>query len=180
MKGNFGLLALGIGGFVVGLVGIGYAIGARKRLNDICDKIDTTIDEVSWNLDVKVEDAIVMDAVDKAVDLRVGREVNYAVKDVSDEIRSEVRTAVKTVYPDIRKACTEKITDEMSKINVKELSDSIREDASKKVAEKFDGQLDDILDKFNNDLHNVSKIYASIADKMSGGNNNKEMKISLI
>ena len=46
------------------------------------------------------------------------------------------------------------------------------------MLEKFDGSLDDVLDKFNSDLSNVSKIYQSIADKMSG--NDKEMKIRLV
>ena len=64
------------------------------------------------------------------------------------------------------------------KISAKDLADDIREEAKQKVVEKFDGSLDDLLEKFNNDLSNVSKIYESIAKKISGGDN-KDVKISL-
>ena len=34
----------GIGGFAVGLVGIGQAIGSHSKLNDICRRLDMTMD----------------------------------------------------------------------------------------------------------------------------------------
>lgn len=37
MKYNFKLV-LGLGGFVMGLVGVGYAVGSRKKLNNICKR----------------------------------------------------------------------------------------------------------------------------------------------
>lgn len=186
MKFDINIL-VGLGGFVVGLVGIGYAIGSRKKLNDICEKIDKTVDGIAWNLDSdvsdKIKESVIEEAVNRAVDRRVAREVDREVKRVADNTRrtidSEVRSAVKAIYPDIRKSCTEKVTAEVSKINVKDLSDAVREDAREKVAEKFDGQLDDILEKFNTNLDNVSKIYTSITRKISGSDGSKDLKISL-
>lgn len=180
-------IMVGLGGVIVGLVGIGYAIGSRKKLNDICERIDSTVNEISWNMgqDVKdkISDSIIEEAVNRAVEDRVAREVNREVKRIADNTRgtidSEVRSAVKAIYPDIRKSCTEKVTAEVSKINVKDLSDAVREDAREKVVEKFDGQLDDILEKFNTDLDNISKIYTSIARKISGSDGSKDLKISL-
>lgn len=182
MKFDINIL-VGLGGVAVGLVGIGYAIGSRKKLNDICEKLDVKIDNISDNIDVKVEEAVVEEAVNRAVDRRVTQEVDREVKRIGDNTRrtidSEVRSAVKAIYPDIRKSCTEKVTAEVSKINVKDLSDAVREDAREKVVAKFDGQLDDILEKFNTDLDNVSKIYTSIARKISGSDGSKDLKISL-
>ena len=182
MKEKIDIL-IGLGGVAVGLVGIGYAIGSRKKLNDICEKLDAKIGNISDNIDVKVEEAVVEEAVNRAVERRVTREVDREVKRIADNTRrtidSEVRSAVKAVYPDIRKSVTEKVTIEVAKINMKDLSDAVREDAREKVVEKFDGQLDDLLEKFNTDLDNVSKIYTSIARKISGSDGSKDLKISL-
>ena len=41
------------------------------------------------------------------------------------------------------------------------------EKAKKAAMEKFDDNLDDILDKFNSELNSVTKIYNSIADNFS-------------
>lgn len=161
----------------------GYAIGSRKKLNDICEKIDSKVDELSKDVDVDVPEKIIQDAVDRAVNREVRKQVDRAVATVisstKSDINNEVCIAVKAIYPDIRKSCIEKVTEEVSKINVRDLKDAIREDAREKVAEKFDGQLDDIIEKFNDDLDNVSKIYTSIARKMSGSDSGKDLKISL-
>ena len=183
MKFDINIL-VGLGGVAVGLVGIGYAIGSRKKLNDISERLDTKIDEISWNLesDVKIEKSVVEEAIDRAVERRVTREVDREVRRVADNTRrtidSEVRSSIRAVYPDIRKSVTDKITSEVAKISAKDLENDIREEAKQKVVEKFEGQLDDILEKFNSDLMNVSKIYESIAKKLSGGDS-KDLKISL-
>lgn len=182
MKYNFNLI-VGLGGFAMGLVGISYAIGSRKKVNDICNKLDVTIDNLSKDFNVDIPDKIVEEAVDRAVNREARNQVDKAVSSVINTVKSdihnEVNTAVKAIYPDIRKACTTKVTEEVSKINVKDLKDVIREDAREKVAEKFDGQLDDILEKFNSDLDNISKIYSSITKKITGSDGSNNLKISL-
>lgn len=78
MKYNNFEFIFGLGGFVVGLIGLGYAYGSRKRLNGICDKLDSTIDNVSKTIDVDVPDYIVQEAIDKAVERRVQQETTNA------------------------------------------------------------------------------------------------------
>ena len=182
MKYNFNLI-LGLGGFVMGLVGVGYAVGSRKKINNICKRLDVTIDNISKDINVDLPDKIIEEAVDRAVNREARNQVDKAVSSVINTVKSdihnEVSTAVKAIYPDIRKACTLKVTEEVSKINVKDLKDVIREDAREKVAEKFEGHLDDILEKFNSDLDNISKIYSSITKKITGSDGTNNLKISL-
>lgn len=184
MKFDINIL-VGLGGVAVGLVGVGYAIGSRKKLNDISERLDTKIDEISWNLesDVRIEESVVSEAIDRAVERRVTREVDREVKRIADNTRrtidSEVRSSIRAVYPDIRKSVTDKIMSEVAKISARDLANDIREGAKEKVVEKFDRQLDDILEKFNTDLDNVSKIYTSIARKISGSDGSRDFKISL-
>lgn len=181
MKEHINIL-LGLCASCVGIFGIGYAVGTRKKYNDICRKLDLTIDDISDGISVDVPEKIINKAVEKAVNKRVREQVDRAVdltiNSTQKEINDQISLAVKAVYPDIRKACTEKITDEVSKINTRDLISAIREDATEKMMSKFDGELDDILDRFNSELDAVSKIYNSITKKITGNDSNN-LKISL-
>ena len=90
-----------LGGFAVGLVGIGYAIGTRKKMKDICNKINKSIDEVSGNIKVDISETVVRKAVDKAVD----REVDYAIKRVSEQVVRDLENVSK-IYRSISRSIT--------------------------------------------------------------------------
>lgn len=165
-----------------GLIGVGYGYGCRRKYKDICYRLDIAIDNISDDIDVDIPEKIVNKAVNEAVSKRVrervDRAVDMTVNSIKKDINDQVSLAVKAIYPDIRKSCTEQITNEVLKINSKDLKDAIREEATEKMLEKFDGELDDILDKFNTDLDNISKIYGSITKKLTGSESNN-LKISL-
>lgn len=173
MKVNFEFI-LGVGGCIVGLLGVGYAMGSKKKVNDICKKIDKSIDDISNDIDIDISDKIIDDAVDNAVAREVGKQVSNAtqriITNVKNDMHAQVKTAVDEEYKNIRGSVTDKIAKEVSKINMKELSNDVVEKAKEAVMEKFDTDLDDILEKYNRDLDNVSKIYKSIANTMSKDN----------
>ena len=54
-------------------------------------------------------------------------------------------------------------------IDMAEMKRSAREKAEAKILEKFDGNLEDLLAKFNENLSNIQKIYGGIADAISKG-----------
>lgn len=177
-------LMIGLGGVIVGLVGIGYAIGSRKKLNDICDRLNTTIDDISDDLEVTIPNKLVEEAVDKALkfeaDRRVKHEVDKVITDIREDIEQKVTKAVCDKYGDITAEVSGQVSSELTKLDMESMRIRIREDAETTVARKFDGQLDDILEKFNTDLDNISKIYTSIARRMSGDGVGKDFKISLV
>ena len=75
---------------------------------------------------------------------------------------------------------TEKIIEEVSRIDRASLSNDIREAAKKKALDKFDENLDDVLEKFNDKLDSVNHIYNSIADTVSGKRKNgNEIRFSI-
>ena len=59
------------------------------------------------------------------------------------------------------------ITVSASKIDAYKVRNDVIESAKKAALEKFDDNLDDILEKFNKDLDNTSKIYSSIRDAIT-------------
>lgn len=169
MKVSFNA-AIGFGGLVIGLVGIGYALGQHKKLNDICERLDKKIDDISENTDIDIPEEIVERAIEKAADREAHRAVNVAITDVIRTVKSdmnkEVSAAVNAHYSNIEKEVSDTVSKRVEKINMQELSRAISEKAEAKIIEKFDGSLDDMLDKFNHNLENVQKIYGSMADAL--------------
>ena len=173
---------IGLGALAVGFIGIGYAIGAHKKMNDICDKIDKTIEEVSGDIKIDISETVVRKAVDKAVErdaeYEVKRATDQAVKDIEKDIKSQVQSAINSEYADLKKKVSDEMTEKVSKIDMSSLKADVREQAAEKILDKFDGNLDDILENFNNNLTSVQKIYSSIAKSMSK-DDGKEMTFKI-
>lgn len=161
---------IGLGGVVVGLIGIGYAVGSRKKVNDICARLDKTIDELSKDIEVDVQDMVVSAAVEKAVEREAKIAVTKAIKeikyDTECDMRKEVKSAVIAQGSEIKQSVSKEIEKQVSRIRIDDMKDEVVERAKQEVADRLDKNLDGILEKFNGDLTNISKIYQSIASAM--------------
>ena len=171
MKENNLEFIIGLGGVVLGLVGIGYGLGSRKKLNDICTRLDKTIDELSdKDIEIELSDAIVNSAVEKAAEKEAKFAVSRAIKeikyDIEHDMRQEVKSAVITQGTEIKQSVSKEIEKQVSRIDISDMKSEIVEKAKEEVADRLDKNLDGILEKFNGDLTNISKIYQSIASAM--------------
>lgn len=161
---------IGLGGVVVGLIGIGYGMGSRKKLTDICAKLDMSIEDLSKDIEVDVQDMVVSAAVEKAVEREAKIAVTKAIKeikyDTECDMRKEVRSAVIAQGSEIKQSVSKEIEKQVSRIRIDDMKDEVVERAKQEVADRLDKNLDGILEKFNGDLTNISKIYQSIANVM--------------
>lgn len=170
---------VGIFGIAVGLVGVGYALGTRSKMAKISDNLERSIDELASKTPVDIPNDMIQRAVEKAVALEVKQAVSKATDVVSVEIKRDIRKqvsdAVESEYSNIKDAVLEELVKEAANIDAKRVRADVEKAAKEHVLEKFDGNLDDILENFNDQLKNTSKIYTSIADAMTGyKSNNKE------
>lgn len=160
-------IVIGLGGCIAGLIGIGYAIDTHKKMNDICDRLDVSIDEISKGITVDIPDYMVNKAVEKTVEREVSQAVRHAVNDtmtsVKTDIHNEVETAVRKNYCNIKETVTETIAQRVSMIDMNDLSSTVTKKAEQKIVEKFDDNLDELLKKFNHNLDNMSKVYGTMA-----------------
>ena len=170
MNRNFDF-AIGFFGFTAGLIGVGYAVSCHKKMNDICKRINKSIDDISNGIEVDLSkaviDAAVKEAVERESDVAVKQAVKEIIYDMECNIRKEVKNAVIAQSSDIKKSVSAEITKQVSNIDIDDMKEEVVEKAKQQVAEKLDKNLDGILEKFNGDLTNISKIYKSIADVMS-------------
>lgn len=168
MKNSYFDIAIGVIGLAASVFGIGYAFGQRKKLNDISEKINKSVDELSANIDVDIKAAVVERAVTKAIEretnLAASRATTNVMNAIESDISSQVRKAVNDTYQDIRKSVVEETAKKVEKIDISALKKEVVEKAKEAAADKFDDSLDSVLEEFKDNLGNVSRIYQSIAN----------------
>lgn len=171
-------LVIGLTGFVVGLVGIGYAAGTRTKMNQISEKLDMSIDDLVHHTKIDIPHELIEHAVERSVEkksqIAIDSTVSRAMQKADSIIRSSVSSTIENQYSSIKDRVLDEVTRRVSNINEDRLRDDIYNAAKEKAIEKFEANLDDILEKFNSDLENVGKIYKSIANAMTKGEG-KEM-----
>lgn len=155
---------VGVGICILGLVGVGYAIGVHSKMKVMCDRLDTSIDNLANNTEIDIPAKVIDQAVQKAVEREsysaVKRATEEVVADAKRGIESRVGTAVKAQYD----AISDGVADQIDESKLKK---EVVQKAKEQIAEKFDDKLDDLLEEFNGNLQNVGKIYKSIARSFS-------------
>ena len=162
---------VGIVGIGLGLVGIGYALGTRSKMAKISDNLERSIEDLASQVPVDIPN----DMIERAVEKAVAYEVKQAVCKVTDKVKhdvaydmhKQVSDAIEQEYSNVKDVVLKELTDEAAKIDAKRVRYDVEKAAKEKALEKFDDNLDDILENFNDQLKNTSKIYTSIADTMT-------------
>lgn len=179
-KNEFAGIILG----ALGLIGVGYGISMHSKLSKVSERLDKTIDDLANNMKIDISEEIVNKAVDRAVQVESKRVVEKAAKDSVSEIKRDihanVRKEIDSEYSSIKDSVLKEITVSASKIDVARVRRDVEEAAKKTALEKFNDNLDDILDRFNSNLDNTSKIYSSIREAISkSSDSGKEFVVRL-
>lgn len=172
---------VGLLGVTIGLIGVGYAMGAHSKMAKISEKLDCSIEELAGNVPVNIPDSMIERAIEKAVAYEVkqavGKAKDAAVVDVKRDIHKQVSDAVESEYSSIKDTVLKELTNEAAKIDVKRVRADVEEAAKEHALEKFDDKLSDIVDEFKEKVEDymedckdnlavVNKVYKTFADAM--------------
>lgn len=176
------LIAAGL--MLVGTVAATVGGTIIYKVSKLSKKFDTSVKNMESITVKDIDDRIVEQAIRKASEEKVDGVVRAVKSEVMAEahiqLTNEVRKAVKDAQKEIQDSVSEKISTEASLIDMDSLRKSARDKAEAKILDKFDGNLEDLLQKFNENLSNVQKIYGGIADAIGKTNkSSKEIKFSL-
>ena len=156
---------------IAGLVGIGYAIGTHTKLARVSERLDKGIDELANNMEIDISEDLVDKAVEKVVQAEAERAVESATREsiaaLKREIHAQVLTAVNSEYDNLKDSVLKEITNEAAKIDASRVRRDVEKAAKEAALKKFDDNLDDILEKFNDSLDNTSRIYSSIREAIT-------------
>lgn len=164
---NLALLGISVGV----LATAAYTRYIHVKLDKISTEVNSAVDKLSKNISVDVPDSIIDRAVNRAVEREVGKAIKTISQEVVSDMRStinkEVKMNVDSSYVSVKASVIEEVSRQVANIDMGKLKAEVKEKAKELVIEKFDGNLNSLLDDFNNSLSNVSKIYSSIADSMT-------------
>lgn len=164
---------------IVGLFGIGYAIGASSKLKSVSDAVNKSVDSIIADGKVDIPKEMINETIQNNVKEMVETTARWKVNDACNKAVREVETslfnkisesaenAVKQAYKSMEIDAKEKIAKELRNIDVYDLKNEVKEEAAQLVKDKLSSQMDDILDTYNANLMNVQNIYSSIAKSMS-------------
>lgn len=164
---------------IVGLFGIGYAIGASSKLKSVSDAVNKSVDSIIADGKVDITKEMINETIQNNVKEMVETTARWKVNDACNKAVREVETslfnkisesaenAVKQAYKSMEIDAKEKIAKELRNIDVSDLKNEVKEEAAQLVKDKLSSQMDDILDTYNANLMNVQNIYSSIAKSMS-------------
>lgn len=162
---------VGLLGVAFGLVGFGYAMGAHSKMAKISEKLERSIDDLAGNTPIDIPNGMIERAVEKAVALEakqaVSKATDAAIVAVKRDIHKQVTDAVESEYSNIKGTVLEELVTEASKIDAKRVRADVERAAKEIALEKFDDNLDDILQKKNEELENAIKIYKAVADAVA-------------
>lgn len=179
MKEKFivGIVALGTSAVVGGAAYVG------RKVRDIAKKVGMSISELA-NAEVKdIQREMVEQSVQHAADREVRKyakdAANEALSGVKAEVRSQVKKAVNEAFDDMKKSVEDEISTQIAAIDHAALRKDVTEQARKKILDKFDGNLDDILSDFSDNLDRVKKIYTSISDTLTKRDSDHEIRFKV-
>jgi hypothetical protein len=164
---------------IIGLFGIGYAIGASSKLKSVSDAVNKSVDSIIADGKVDIPKEMINETIQNNVKEMVETTARWKVNDACNKAVREVETslfnrisesaenAVKQAYKSMEIDAKEKIAKELRNIDVSDLKNEVKEEAAQLVKDKLSSQMDDILDTYNANLMNVQNIYSSIAKSMS-------------
>lgn len=164
---------------IVGLFGIGYAIGASSKLKSVSDAVNKSVDSIIADGKVDIPKEMINETIQNNVKEMVETTARWKVNDACNKAVREVETslfnrisesaenAVKQAYKSMEIDAKEKIAKELRNIDVSDLKNEVKEEAAQLVKDKLSSQMDDIMDAYNANLMNVQNIYSSIAKSMS-------------
>lgn len=164
---------------MVGLFGIGYAIGASSKLKSVSDAVNKSVDSIIADGKVDIPKEMINETIQNNVKEMVETTARWKVNDACNKAVREVETslfnkisesaenAVKQAYKSMEIDAKEKIAKELRNIDVSDLKNEVKEEAAQLVKDKLSSQMDDILDTYNANLMNVQNIYSPIAKSMS-------------
>lgn len=171
---------IGFVGVTVGLFGLGYAVGANKKMKEVSEVVGKSVDSMISDGKLDIPKELINETIKERVNEKVDCEIQRKVKAACDNIVVDVKTsmcnkisdaaerAVDSTYRSMEVEAKEKIRKELRNIDISGLKREVKAEAKEAVTEKLQSSMDDILETYNSNLANVQNIYSTIAKSMAG------------
>lgn len=184
-KSDLGLLVGGASALTLSAAGLIYSL---FKVNGVAKKLDKSMSDISEKTEVEIREDIIEAAVRNAAEAEAERRVkeaaSKAIKDISDDMSKQIGDAVNLEYGDLHEKVKARIEEKVNRLGAVEIRsikrqivDEAKRDAKEEFSdaldevkenakEKFENDLNDILERYNNQIKDVSRIYGSVASAL--------------
>lgn len=159
------------GGLILGFAGtIIFAIDAHMKLKKAADKLEIAVKDLYEETVINVPDELVQRTVERAAKdeakYQVSKTMDKAAKDVIKAYESDIQTAVDDEFKLQKSELTKTLRKKIDNVDINEIKREVKIEAKSYVAEKLKKDLDDISDKYTDQIESMSSIYSTIASKI--------------
>ena len=160
------------GGMILGFLGtIIYAVSVTNKLNYISNKLNRRIDElVADDVMIDIPRDLVKSSVEKAARMEAKYQVERAMSDATKSIVKGYTSAIENVVEDefklqksdVAKTLKRKIDD----IDIQAIKREVKIEAKDACIAKLQNDLDDLSDKYTEQISAMTNIYETVASKI--------------
>ena len=173
--------AVGLIGALLGSVALGYVVRLQVKVNKTEALLVECINEISKKVSIDVPDALIEEAITQTIEREIGTAIrkasSEAIGSARRDMRNEVKAAVEGSFSNIKTSVATEVSKQVADMDITALRNEVKLQAKELVVEKFQKDLDSVLEDFNQNLSNVSKIYGSIAESMTKKNSGPVFQI---
>ena len=147
-----------------------YAIDASRKLKDVSDRLNLAVKDLTSGIDINVSESLINDAVEKEVKKEVKyiveKAANKAAGDIVSGYKSEIRNVVEDEFTKQKGEVAKSLKAKIDDIDIRELKREVVREAKDATAAKLKKDLEDISDKYTEQIESMTSIYSTIASKI--------------
>lgn len=159
-----GLILTGFVGTII------YAIDATNKLRTISDRLNMTVKDLVNGIDINVSENLINSAVEsevkKEVKYLVEKAANKAAGDIVSGYKTEIRNVVEDEFVKQKDEVAKSLKRKIDDIDIRELKREVVREAKADCANKLKKDLEEISDKYTDQIESMTSIYSTIASKI--------------
>lgn len=170
---NFNLTKSDIlaGGIIFGFAAVAaFAIDAHLKMRKAANKLEIAAKDLYEETVINVPDELVQRTVERAAKdeakYQVSKAMDKVAKDIAKTYESDIKTAVEDEFKLQKDSLTKTLRKKIDDVDINEIKREVKAEAKSYVADKLKKDLDDISDKYTDQIESMSSIYSTIASKI--------------
>lgn len=145
------------------------AIVCADELRRASNVLDTTTEKlVSKDIDISDElvEKIVEKAVDREASYHIRKSLDKAADKIADRYESEIKTAIEEEMKIQRSDLEKTLKKKIGNVDISEIKRKVMAEAKDACMEKIKDDLDELSDKYTEQVESMASIYETVANKI--------------
>lgn len=161
------LAGLIISGFAATII---YAIDCANKMRTISNRLNMTVKDLVDGVNINVSETLINESVEKEVKKEVKYQVekaaNKAAADIVSSYKSEIINVVEEEFENQKDEVGRSLRKKIEDIDLRELKREVVREAKEDCARKLKKDLEEISDKYTEQIDSMTSIYSTIASKI--------------